>query len=382
MTKEEFLKIKDSAVSEKVFEMTTNTFKAIFQKDFASESETLKVWFNIPWHLLDWKAACEDMKGLYHIEMKLTDWASASLWLGIDINENIRILKYIWEIKKLSGQTRVNEFKNRCEDLNVPYDIFYNKEKLYLEISKKMTEMGKGIFKIHKSAGYSRKFNISLSFDCDSSQKKALVTMQVFFSDHDDFLECLQEFVDECRKKKLDTVEKIQKEIDLLPLREYRLVTKRVLSRVQKEDKKGRSLPHNLGIGKFGVNLKKSLFAGNQSLEYVYLPQGMKEIPDSLFLYCENLRSVQIPESVEEIGYKAFYGCKNLKYVNLPKHLKSICSKAFAYCDSLPELEVPKHCRVSFDAFESDWDSYDEGDEPYYLDPQFLDLYGNTGNWY
>ena len=386
MTKEELKKITDRNVGKKVLDIIFNSFKAAFEKEFGYDSLEVRIvpyWDQFSWMVrIDLDDKFELPEYFCHISITPAAWAICGIDLGYDIKENIENLRYIWAIEKLNGQNRINEFKNRCDDRNLKYDIVYKTDKLYSLISSKVAEIGKGVFKITKSMGYSRKFSFSLTFDCDTAERKTPVTLQMFFSDQNDFLECLKNFADVCKKKKLNTVREIKDELEVQPLREYRLVTKKVLCKLLREDGDHNSLQKNLGLGKFGTNLKKKLFAGNQSLEYVSLPQGMKEIPDSLFMFCENLRSVQIPESVEEIGYKAFYGCKNLKYVNLPKHLKSICSRAFAYCDSLPDLKVPEHCMVASDAFATEFDYYGESDDPYYLDSEYLNIYGDSENWY
>ena len=365
MTKEDLMKITDPNVGIKVLDIMFNSFEALFNKEI--KSEDFEITLEKQWFSSDGSFSFSSLydKGFQlpgyfaEIHLKLTDWAIGLLLLGFDIKENISVLRKICEIKNLKGQMKVNEFKKRCDDENLSYKIVYMKEMLFTQLTKKISEMGKGVFKITKSNCYSRKFIISLTFDCDSAKKKSPVTMKVFFCNHEDFLESLQNFIDKCRVEKIDTIKEIETELDELPLRDFRLVTKKVLNRIIRKDKSHKSLQQNLGLGKFGTNFVKNLFASNSSLEYVSLPEGMKEIPDSLFMFCENLRSVEIPESVEEIGYKAFYGCKNLKYVNLPKHLNVICSKAFAYCDSLKKVCIPNECFVSKDAFLTDWDAYD-----------------------
>lgn len=388
MTKEDLMKITDPNVGIKVLDIMFNSFEVVFEKEFGNnflEAKIMSCWY---------KSTCIVVSGfqekfilpkyLCNLNIKLNDWAVCRINLGYDIKENIENIKYIWLFEKLSGQKRLDELKKRCENRKLEYEIIYDKDKLFSNVFSKLFEIGKGFFKITKFARYSQKVNFSVNFDCTSILRKEPVTFQIFFSELDDFLECLQNFVDVCKEKKLNKLKEIQNEFEVMPLREFRLVTKKVLYKFLRKNGGINTLQKNLELGKLGKKFKTKLFAGNHSLEYVCLPPGMKEIPESLFMFCENLRSVQIPDSVENIGTKAFYGCKNLKNVNLPEHLKAICSKAFANCDSLPKLNAPEECIVSSDAFvmESYDDSKPKKKNKKIRYSNYLNKYNDSGNWY
>jgi hypothetical protein len=69
-------------------------------------------------------------------------------------------------------------------------------------------------------------------------------------------------------------------------------------------------------------------FAGSQYLKSVYLPEGLRYIPQQCFRG-SNLERVVIDEGVDTIGMYAFAYCSNLKSVYLPSTLKQIERLAF-----------------------------------------------------
>lgn len=64
-------------------------------------------------------------------------------------------------------------------------------------------------------------------------------------------------------------------------------------------------------------------------------------IGEGLFASNEDLTSINMPDSVKYIEAYAFDGCKNLTFCNLPKGLLRIGKAAFQCCYSLKELTLP-----------------------------------------
>lgn len=83
-----------------------------------------------------------------------------------------------------------------------------------------------------------------------------------------------------------------------------------------------------IGMSAFeGANLKKVIlpstcqeldgrvFAGCYYLKELWLPEGLKKIPDGLAYSSIGLETIFIPESVEEIGKEAFLSCDDIKTI-------------------------------------------------------------------
>ena len=86
-----------------------------------------------------------------------------------------------------------------------------------------------------------------------------------------------------------------------------------------------------------------SAFEGNESLESVIMPNGIKLIGKNAFYGCTSLTEIKIPASVTKIEASAFYGCTSLKTVTFAENseLKEICEKAFMACTALTEISLP-----------------------------------------
>lgn len=227
MTREELEKIKDKNVGKKVLEILRNGFLALFKKEFGEDNEFITFLNSMDYSgLID-----ENEFGALYFSthsfippnnigkamVKLTKWATGELRLGYDFKENIEILKKVQSFEKYTGIGRIIEFEYLCKDNNYSYEIWYDECCLVSEITKKINDIGKGVLKLHKIDADSRKLDIILNFD------KKYFIFRVFFRDSEDFLECLKQLIENCKNKNLNTYTKIRKEIEGLPLQEYRV---------------------------------------------------------------------------------------------------------------------------------------------------------------
>ncbi len=87
-----------------------------------------------------------------------------------------------------------------------------------------------------------------------------------------------------------------------------------------------------------------SIFGSHKdTIERVYLPEGLLEIPMKLFLGCSKLNYVEIPEGVESIQTSAFENCPSLQEISFPDSLKKISTRVFKSCTGLTNVKLPKH---------------------------------------
>lgn len=115
-----------------------------------------------------------------------------------------------------------------------------------------------------------------------------------------------------------------------------------------------------------GYKVKKieyGVFAGNQYITSVNIPDSVEVIEDSVFEGCTMLSSVELSESLKEMGDHVFRNCVSLKSVEIPKSLTDVgfcpfCGSGLKYirfedgitkipynlfedCDSLMEINIP-----------------------------------------
>jgi len=101
-------------------------------------------------------------------------------------------------------------------------------------------------------------------------------------------------------------------------------------------------------IGKYYNNLAVTrlddgIFANNNKLTTIIIPEGIKHIGGGTFINCNNLSNVVIPEGLISIGESAFYSCGNLTEITLPESLTEIGSRAFEECYNMKTIRIPKN---------------------------------------
>ncbi|MCQ2496623.1 MAG: leucine-rich repeat protein [Lachnospiraceae bacterium] len=86
-------------------------------------------------------------------------------------------------------------------------------------------------------------------------------------------------------------------------------------------------------------------FVQNSSLEEVELPTTVKRIEDNAFKDLKKLKSIKIPSGVEYIGNNAFENCSSLKKIVIPKAVRTIGEAAFSGCSSLSQVTLPANLK-------------------------------------
>lgn len=89
------------------------------------------------------------------------------------------------------------------------------------------------------------------------------------------------------------------------------------------------------------------------NLEFLVLPDTMKNIPQLAFTDNSRLREVHLPATLERIGDMAFFNLIDMKQVAFPATLQSIGEYAFAGT-GLTEVDIPKGCRIEDTSFDSE----------------------------
>jgi len=86
----------------------------------------------------------------------------------------------------------------------------------------------------------------------------------------------------------------------------------------------------NLDLGSATVlgNLPE-VFARNQNLVGIVLPENLTDIPSDSFYYCQSLKSVVIPNGIKTIGDYAFEECTALSEIVIPDSVTEIGTCAF-----------------------------------------------------
>lgn len=80
-----------------------------------------------------------------------------------------------------------------------------------------------------------------------------------------------------------------------------------------------------------------------RNLKYVFIPEGVTEIPRDCFKGCTSLEHVVIPDGISVIGQNAFDGCTSLKTFRFPSQLRTIDDCAFmhsgleSFCPTIAE---------------------------------------------
>ncbi len=95
------------------------------------------------------------------------------------------------------------------------------------------------------------------------------------------------------------------------------------------------------------------LFANNENLVYVEMPQYFDEIPANSFQNCYNLLGVDFPDNVSKIGDYCFAGCSNLVDGNLPNTLTSIGAYAFQDTSTVIPSDLSHCTQISEGAFQN-----------------------------
>lgn len=97
--------------------------------------------------------------------------------------------------------------------------------------------------------------------------------------------------------------------------------------------------------------IEKSALYGRYNLDYVFIPQGVKEIGDYAFKGCSQLSSLVLPDSLQVIGYQPF--SEGIKSIRIPRTVRELSDSGIGeiediYMEWTPE-EVEKFGDVSLE---------------------------------
>ncbi len=100
------------------------------------------------------------------------------------------------------------------------------------------------------------------------------------------------------------------------------------------------------------TRLHSMSFRNCETVEYVYIRDGVTAINSSAFANCENLVSVVLPETLTYMGTGAFSGCYDLSDIIIPDGLTSIGANTFSGCISLKSVVLPEELtHIDYNAF-------------------------------
>ena len=83
------------------------------------------------------------------------------------------------------------------------------------------------------------------------------------------------------------------------------------------------------------TTLPHGLFAGNQFMEEVVLPEKLTKIGSNVFQFCRAMQSISLPSTVQTIGSQAFINCFALDSITIPEQVAEISNNAFEGCSGL-----------------------------------------------
>ncbi|MBR0384678.1 MAG: leucine-rich repeat protein, partial [Eubacteriaceae bacterium] len=106
------------------------------------------------------------------------------------------------------------------------------------------------------------------------------------------------------------------------------------------------TIPAELG-GKQVIMIDSGVFAYNQNIEKVIIPEGVIDISSGIFFNSQNLKEVSLPSTLKYIGNSAFYNCISLRELTIPESVCIIYEQAFTVDDgtgnrytALPNLNI------------------------------------------
>ncbi len=90
----------------------------------------------------------------------------------------------------------------------------------------------------------------------------------------------------------------------------------------------------------------KGVFAGNNNITNITLPDTIVEIEARAFAGCENLKTVTLSKNVKVLGDEVFDGCKKLEKIIIPDSVEELGARAFRGCEKLQRIELSEFVKV------------------------------------
>lgn len=120
---------------------------------------------------------------------------------------------------------------------------------------------------------------------------------------------------------------------------------------------------------------KGGTFFECKNLEEIFIPGGVRNIPNDCFANCTSLRHVYLGSGVESISSEAFYGCNALTEIYLPINFQYLGKSALPLSDSPDEpgirvLELPDNMKFWYIDCEAIFVNKDSQTYQFILDQQ------------
>lgn len=97
--------------------------------------------------------------------------------------------------------------------------------------------------------------------------------------------------------------------------------------------------------------LTKTWYLGDDTIEEVVIPEGIKSISSYAFAGLTKLKKVVLPSTLEKIDYSAFTDCTSLETVEGIEHVKFINKEAFLNCNLKGTLKLDSARAIANNAF-------------------------------
>ncbi len=98
------------------------------------------------------------------------------------------------------------------------------------------------------------------------------------------------------------------------------------------------------------IHIGRAAFLASR-VEYITLPDSLKEIDDDAFCGCTHLKQIYLPNLLTHIGARAFMGCDEVKEIVFPEAVENIGNEAFAYCRHLQKVFLHEKTILGQDVF-------------------------------
>lgn len=97
--------------------------------------------------------------------------------------------------------------------------------------------------------------------------------------------------------------------------------------------------------------IANNLFANDNTLLSIKIPNSIVKIEKRAFFNCKNLQSVEMPEFLQTIDHCAFMNCSSLTSIKIADTVQTIGERAFYKCKKLEKANIPYYAQVGGAAF-------------------------------
>ena len=91
------------------------------------------------------------------------------------------------------------------------------------------------------------------------------------------------------------------------------------------------------------TQIAKGMFANNESIEQISIPDTVTLIGDQAFLNCTSLSDVRLSQNLITVGQEAFMGCTSITKIKIPDSVTTIKGAAFLACSDLSDVTLSRN---------------------------------------